>query len=220
MVHDAFGTQLLINDHAVAYLTNIPGPALDSDDREYTSHQSPGRWREFRQGLKTAGEIEIQGYFDKDDTDGQITLFNMYNTGEQDEFKILFTNGVAWKFDAYVKGVQTPEINFDQDIPFTATLKVTGVPELLFGEELTEYTVTFTEGNEEENVTITVYNDPGRTDQEGSPKDTDASGVATKDLEPETYWYTAELSGYDDYNGSFQVTNADVGVSFEMVAED
>ncbi len=72
----------------------------------------------------------------------------------------------------------------------------------------TVYTATFTETNSL-NPTVTIYTDADRTEEI-------ANGAL---LDATTYYYTATLSGYNDYQGSFTVAAANPSVNFTMTAK-
>ncbi len=67
------------------------------------------------------------------------------------------------------------------------------------------YTATFTEANSL-SPTVTIYSDSERTAEVTNGTLTDAT----------TYYYTATLEGYEDYEGSFTVASADPAVEFTM----
>ena len=69
------------------------------------------------------------------------------------------------------------------------------------------YTATFVEGNSL-TPTVTVYSDANRT----------TSVLKTALSANTTYYYTAILAGYSDYNGSFSVGSANLNVNFTMTA--
>ena len=71
----------------------------------------------------------------------------------------------------------------------------------------TLYTATFTETNSLA-PTITIYSDSERT----------AEVVNGTLLSGNTYYYTATLEGYNDYQGSFTVSGANPDVNFTMTA--
>ncbi len=73
----------------------------------------------------------------------------------------------------------------------------------------TLYTATFTELNGK-TPTVTVYSDEART----------TSVLASALSANTTYYYTAQLSGYKDYNGSFEVATSNPTVNFTMEEED
>ena len=72
----------------------------------------------------------------------------------------------------------------------------------------TLYTATFSE-TASLSPEITIYTDEGRTT-------TISNGNL---LDNTTYYYTATLSGYEDYNGSFAVSGANPSVSFTMTSK-
>jgi len=49
--------------------------------------------------------------------------------------------------------------------------------------------------------------------------ETDENGEVEKDLADGEYWFTASLDGYEDYEGDFEVEDADKTVDFEMEVE-
>lgn len=73
----------------------------------------------------------------------------------------------------------------------------------------TFYTATFNANDGALNPSVTVYTDAGRT----SPIAKDALSAKT------TYYYTAVLEGYNNYEGSFDVETSDLDVNFTMTAK-
>ena len=70
------------------------------------------------------------------------------------------------------------------------------------------YTATFTESNGL-TPTVTIYTDEART-----------TTIGINELSASTtYYYTAKLAGYEDYNGSFTVNGSDPEVTFTMTAK-
>ena len=70
------------------------------------------------------------------------------------------------------------------------------------------YTATFTETNSL-SPTVTIYSDALKTEEVANGNLSDAT----------TYYYTATLEGYNDYEGSFTVAGADPSESFTMTAK-
>lgn len=70
------------------------------------------------------------------------------------------------------------------------------------------FTATFTETNSL-NPTVTIYSDAGRSE-------TVSNGTLTDGT---TYYYTAVLEGYHNYEGSFTVNGADPAINFTMTAK-
>lgn len=123
----AAGTTISWNGTTVNEVTSIGDLDTSADDIEVTDYQSTDGYKEFIQGLKDGGELEIEGNFYPSDT-GQSNLISDFNAGTTREVIITLPGSIGtWTFDAYVKGfaTQTP---IDGKVGFTATLKVTGKP--------------------------------------------------------------------------------------------
>jgi len=136
----AYGTLLQRGDGelaevftTIAELTDISGPTLDADELDVTSHSSVDGYREFIQGLKDAGEVTIEGNFipanaTQSATDG---LLSDYDSGVVRNFQLVFpdTDTTTWGFSAIITAFE-PSAPVEEVLTFTATLKVTGKPEL------------------------------------------------------------------------------------------
>jgi predicted secreted protein len=121
------GTTISWNGTTVNEVTSIGDLDTSADDIEVTDYQSTDGYKEYIQGLKDGGEVEVEGNFYPSDT-GQSNLISDYNAGTSREAIITLPGSIGtWTFDAYVKGfaTQTP---IDGKVGFTATLKVTGKP--------------------------------------------------------------------------------------------
>ncbi|MEG2289918.1 MAG: phage tail tube protein [Clostridium sp.] len=125
------GTKLQIGANSIAELKSIGGLDLKADTVETTTLDSTGGWKEYIQGTKDGGEVSASGYFNPSDTNGQIALYNAFNSGTIINFTILFPPalGASWTFQGIVTGVKT-DVNTEDAIPFEATIKVTGKPTL------------------------------------------------------------------------------------------
>jgi hypothetical protein len=78
------------------------------------------------------------------------------------------------------------------------------------------YFVTITEGNNLTGVLVQIYTDSAKTESQGNATETNEGGVIAKEMEAGDYWFTATKSGYNNYNGSFSVTDDDKIVDFTM----
>lgn len=132
----AKGTLFAWNSNDVAELSNISGPSESMDPIDLTSHDSSGSFKEFVAGLRDGGEISIEGNFIKGDADGQIAMHTDFQSGQarawiikhpawvdtSAEYPQIAANGLITAF----------EMTFPDDgkIGFTATIKVTGKPQL------------------------------------------------------------------------------------------
>jgi predicted secreted protein len=128
MPQAAMGTKILVGANSVADLTSIGGLELSADTLETTTLDSGG-WRTFMQGLKDAGEVSLSGYFNVGDSNGQMALYNAFNSGAQTPFTILFPFGASWAFNGIVTGISTGA-ELEDSVSFEATIKVSGQPSL------------------------------------------------------------------------------------------
>lgn len=116
----------------IASLTSIKGVELTADDVDVTAQDSTDGYREFVQGLRDGGTVEIEGnYTSVVSQDGLKALFDL---GTLSACTIAFPDGAGgtlatWGFNAYVNkfGTDGP---MDDKIGFTASLKVSGKPTL------------------------------------------------------------------------------------------
>lgn len=109
--------------------TNVVGDLEQtSDDIEVTHHSSADGFKEFIQGLRDAGEVNIEGNFDPSDA-GQASLLADYLTGIVRTGLITYPNTLAstWTFSAYVKSF-TPSSPLGDKMGYTATVRITGKP--------------------------------------------------------------------------------------------
>jgi len=124
----AFGTTLKKGATAIAELTNIGGPGVKADTIDVTSHDSPNKFREFLAGVKDGGEVSIEGNFIPTDTTGQVAAYNRLIDGVQGIFYTFFPSAVGeWLFNGQVTALENTAAYEDQ-IGFSATVKVTGKP--------------------------------------------------------------------------------------------
>lgn len=125
----AMGTKILIGANSVADLTSIGGLEPSADTIETTTLDSVNGWRTFIQGLKDGGEVSLSGYLNVGDTNGQMALYNAFNSGALTPLTILFPFGASWTFNGIVTGVSTGAETEDL-VPFESTIKVSGQPSL------------------------------------------------------------------------------------------
>ncbi len=89
--------------------------------------------------------------------------------------------------------------------------------EEIWFEVLPTYIVTFSETNNQEDVSIQVYTDASRTEQVGETLSTDSTGIASLNLGAGEYWFRAQRSGFENFLGAFIVVDADKTVNFTMI---
>lgn len=124
----AMGTKLQIGANSIVDLTSIGGMELAADTIETTTLDSNG-WRTFIGGLKDAGEVSAEGFFNPSDTLGQKALYDAYTAGTVLSMTILFPFGASWGFSGIVTAVKTGA-SMEDAVPFDVTIKVSGAPTL------------------------------------------------------------------------------------------
>ena len=135
MAKRALGTKLLIGDTTpveVAGLTSIGGLELSADTIDVTTLASDG-YREFIGSLKDGGEVSLEGYFEPEEGKGQKELYDLFESGETETFKIQFPNNIAsWEFEGVVTGFST-SADLEDPLAFSCTIKVSRKPTLTVG---------------------------------------------------------------------------------------
>lgn len=116
---------------AVAELTSITGLELSAETIDSTTLDSSGGYRTHVAGFKDAGEVSMEGYLNAAVGKGQSELKTLFDSGAEDEFKIVFpvASKTTWAFDGIVTGFST-SVDLEGLITFSATIKVTGEPTL------------------------------------------------------------------------------------------
>lgn len=139
MAKRALGTKLKIGTDfsavAVAGLTSIGGLELSADTIDVTTLDSDGGYREFIAGFKDAGEVSLEGYLELEAGKGQKDLYDLYESGDVEDFTIEFPNNLgSWTFKGVVTGFSTGA-SLEDPLSFSATIKVSGQPTLIVGAE-------------------------------------------------------------------------------------
>ncbi len=141
----AYGVTFKWNAVIIAELTNIGGVEISVDMLDVTTHSSATRFKEFIAGLADAGEIAIEGFFKYTDSTGQLAMVTDAAAGTEREAIITFPGSIAtWTFDALISKVKIGDTPVDGQIPFSASVKVTGSPVLATSasNNITALTVT------------------------------------------------------------------------------
>lgn len=124
------GTALSWNGQAVAKLTNVGTPELSIGSVDVTTHDSSGYIREFVAGLADPGSITLSGYFDETNTAGQAAMYT--DAAARTTRQVIITgpsSAFTITFNAFITAIKMiGDVPIDNQIPFTATLKVAGTP--------------------------------------------------------------------------------------------
>lgn len=129
MIQKAMGTAIscLYDEETVSIgcLRSISELKMDSEAVDVTTLDAPGGCRVYAQGLRDAGEVTLEGYFDSAQA-GQTLLYTLYATGAAAPFTVTFPDGTAFTFTAFVRSVAAGAAEVDQVVGFTAVLRLTG----------------------------------------------------------------------------------------------
>ena len=126
----ALGTSLSFKpvggtETVVGRLTSIGEVSPDSEELDVTTLDSTGGYREYMQGFKDPGELEVSGYHDGSDA-GQTALRTAYAAGTSGEVKITFPDGTVVSFSGFVKAHTIGAAEVDGAVGFGATFRISG----------------------------------------------------------------------------------------------
>ena len=108
----------------VGKLTSVGEIAPDSEEIDVTTLDSDG-YREYIQGFRDSGELELTGFHQKDDA-GQSALREAYASGAPGTAQVCFPDGTSASFSAFVKGYSLGAAEVDGAVGFGAMLRITG----------------------------------------------------------------------------------------------
>ncbi len=131
-----FGTLFSWGGSDIAELTNITGPGESAGTIDITNHDSDDGYEEFVAGIRSGGDISIEGNFISTDTTGQIALHTDFQAGSK---KTWIIKHPAWVASSH----EYPQISgsgivtafsmgapYNDKLSFSATIKVSGKPTL------------------------------------------------------------------------------------------
>ena len=110
---------------SVGRLTSVGEIQSDSEALDVTTLESEGGYREYIQGLRDAGEVELSGFYDAEDA-GQAALRAAYDSGTAGAFEVNFPDGSKVNFFGFVKGHTVGSAEVDGAIGFGAVVRITG----------------------------------------------------------------------------------------------
>lgn len=129
MVQKAMGTSLscLHNDETtlIGALRSISEIRAESEAVDVTALDAPGGYRTYAQGLKTMGEVTLDGFHDPGQQ-GQEKLRSLFENGENASFTVTFPDGLKVMFQAFVKSYGFSNVDVEGVVHFTAVLRLTG----------------------------------------------------------------------------------------------
>lgn len=125
MATRAQGTVFRFNDTVVGKLSSVGEIAPASEAVDVTTLDSTGGYREFLQGYRDSGEVEISGFHEKGDA-GQTALRAAFDSGEAGSAQVEFPDGTLVSFRAFVKSCSMGAAEVDGAVGFGAVLRITG----------------------------------------------------------------------------------------------
>lgn len=130
MATGAQGTRLMICPQdaepiALGYLSSVGEIRPEVEELDVTTLDSPGGWREYRQGMRSAGEIELEGYHDAGDA-GQAALRAALGQDVILAFEVSFPDGMRVRFSGFVKRYSIGAAQVDSALGFGVTIRITG----------------------------------------------------------------------------------------------
>ena len=125
MATGARGTVLKYNDAVVGRLTSVGEIAPDSEAVDVTALDSAGGYREFIQGYRDSGLVELTGFHEKGNA-GQAALRAAYDGGAAGSVQVEFPDGTQVSFRAFVKSYTLGAAEVDGAVGFGAALRITG----------------------------------------------------------------------------------------------
>ena len=109
----------------VGRLSKVGEIAPQAEEIDVTTLDSEGGYREYIQGRRDAGTIELSGYLDSGNA-GQAALRTAFDDGKAGAFAILFADGSKATFSAFVKRYAIGAAQVDGAVEFSATLRISG----------------------------------------------------------------------------------------------
>lgn len=124
------GTKLSYKDGQTAEvtigkLTSIGQISQTADEIDITTLDSTGAYREYLQGFKDAGTLEVTGLYAPGDS-SQQSFNTLYQSGKTVEWKITFPDASTLAFNGFVSGVSYGPIEVDGVPGFGGTIRLTG----------------------------------------------------------------------------------------------
>lgn len=109
----------------VGRLTSVGEIQPDSEEVDVTTLESTGGYREYIQGFRDSGEVELSGYHDAGDA-GQKALSAAFDQGKTGAFEVDFPDGTKVKFSGFVKSHTIGAAEVDGAVGFGTTVRISG----------------------------------------------------------------------------------------------
>lgn len=110
---------------SVGRLSSVGEIKPDSEEIDVTTLESMGGYREYMQGFRDSGELELEGYHDAGDA-GQKALREAYAGGKNGAFEVSFPDGTKVNFSGFVKSHRIGSAEVDGAVGFGAVIRISG----------------------------------------------------------------------------------------------
>lgn len=114
----------------VGKLTSVGEIQPDSEELDVTTLESAGGCREYMQGFRDSGEVELSGFHDAGDA-GQKALRDAYASGATGAFEVDFPDGTKVTFSGFVKSHTIGSAEVDGAVGFGAVVRISGAVTVL-----------------------------------------------------------------------------------------
>ncbi|MBQ4639353.1 MAG: hypothetical protein IJB69_02420 [Clostridia bacterium] len=133
MVQKAMGTTLscLHNEETVLIgaLRSVSEIRAEAEAVDVTPLDAKEGFRTYAQGVKTLGEVTLEGFHDKAQP-GQEKLRSLFDSGDEALFCVTFPDATALSFRAFVKSYAFSNVEVEGVVHFTAVLRLCGPVEV------------------------------------------------------------------------------------------
>ena len=109
----------------VGKLTSVGEITPEAEELDVTTLESTGGYREYVQGFRDSGEVEISGYHDASDA-GQTAIRTAFANSKTGAFLITFPDGTAVSFNGFIKSHTLGSAEVDGAIGFGAVIRISG----------------------------------------------------------------------------------------------
>ena len=109
----------------VGHLTSVGEIEAQAEELDVTTLESTGGYREYIQGFRDSGTIELEGYHDAGDA-GQKAVRAAFASGEICAFEVCFPDGSTATFSGFIKKHSIGSAEVDGAIGFGAVIRVSG----------------------------------------------------------------------------------------------
>ena len=110
---------------AVGKLTSVGEIRPEAEEIDITTLDSTGGYREFMQGFRDSGEVELSGYHDAKD-EGQKAVRSAFASGKSGAFIIEFPDATTVSFSGFIKSHAVGSAEVDGAVGFGAVVRISG----------------------------------------------------------------------------------------------